>query len=149
LATRRQIERILPHRKPFLFVDSIIHVDTASQTIAGTYAVPADDPVFEGHFPGEPVLPGVFMVEMIGQLGLALQYFVERDTTAVAEDAAPARVRATRILGSLFLAPVVPGDRATILARGLASDGIFAAALGQLLVGDRVCCVSAGEVCFL
>ena len=67
---RRDIERILPHRDPFLLLDRLTGIDLAGELITGTRTVRRDDPVFEGHFPESPVYPGVLELEMIGQLGL-------------------------------------------------------------------------------
>ena len=146
---RREIERIIPHRDPILLLDSLTGLDPAEGILTGTRHVPAEDPVFRGHFPDMPLYPGTLTVEMIGQLGLCLYHFVMTGGAEIAEDARPVPVRATRILGSSFLEPIRPDSEVTLVAKGLENDGFFAAAIGQAMVGDVVCCVSVGEVCFL
>lgn len=144
-----EIERIIPHRDPYLLIDSITGVDHEERTMTGLRAVPPDEPLFRGHFPDYPVYPGTKVVEMIGQLSLCLYYFVRNGTDHVAHDAAPPNVRATRILGAYFLRPIRPGETVVLLARGLDDDGFHARAIGQAVVDGEIACVSAGEVLFL
>lgn len=146
---KEAIKRIIPHRDPLLLVDELTGIDLADGRISGIREIPADDPVFRGHFPGTPLYPGSQTVEMIGQLSLCLYYFLENETDIIRNDAAPVSVRASRILGAVFLEPIMPGDRVELLASKTENDGFFARAIGQAVVGSRVCCVSAGEVCFL
>ncbi|MDR2894251.1 MAG: bifunctional UDP-3-O-[3-hydroxymyristoyl] N-acetylglucosamine deacetylase/3-hydroxyacyl-ACP dehydratase [Alistipes sp.] len=61
------IKNRLPHRPPFLLVDKIIHID--DQSIAGIKSVTVNEPFFVGHFPDEPVMPGVLIVEAMAQCG--------------------------------------------------------------------------------
>lgn len=63
----QQIERILPHRYPFLLIDRIVQMD--KQTITGIKNITLNEPQFTGHFPGNPVMPGVLQVEAMAQVG--------------------------------------------------------------------------------
>src|SRR5690606_9402978 len=58
---------ILPHRFPFLLIDKIIHLDDSSVT--GVKSVTYNEPFFQGHFPGNPVMPGVMIIEAMAQIG--------------------------------------------------------------------------------
>ena len=65
--TTREIQALIPHRWPFLLVDRIVEYDPAHQRIVGQKAVTATEWYFQGHFPGQPVMPGVLQVEALAQ----------------------------------------------------------------------------------
>lgn len=96
-----QIKGLLPHRPPFLLVDKIIHID--SESVAGIKNVTMNEPFFVGHFPEEPVMPGVLVVEAMGQCGgiLALHGL---------EDPENYSTYFLKIDGVRFKQKVVPGD---------------------------------------
>jgi 3-hydroxyacyl-[acyl-carrier-protein] dehydratase len=146
---RDDIKRILPHREPFLLVDRLTGVSLDEEAIAGSRFISSDDPVFAGHFPGYPVYPGCLEVEMIGQLGLCLHYFLGSRSTAVPREDQPMNVRATRIVGAYYLAPVLPGREVVLLAKKLEYDEYFASMIGQVIADGVVACAAIGEVCFL
>src|SRR4029078_1223151 len=60
------IMRILPHRYPFLLVDRIVELEPGKRAV-GIKSVTANEPQFTGHFPGRPIMPGVLMVEAVGE----------------------------------------------------------------------------------
>ena len=98
----RAIQELLPHRYPFLLVDRIIELEP-NQRAVGIKQVTINEPFFQGHFPGAPVMPGVLIIEALAQVGaiLALREI---------EDRARNLVLFTGIDDARFRKPVVPGD---------------------------------------
>lgn len=62
------IQEIIPHRYPFLLIDKVIEFEKGNQ-IVGTKSVSFNEPFFQGHFPGRPIMPGVLILEAMAQLG--------------------------------------------------------------------------------
>ncbi len=68
---REEIMALVPHRPPFLMVDAILEVEPG-RSIVGVRSIRRSDPIFEGHFPGQPIYPGVLIAEGLGQTSLVL-----------------------------------------------------------------------------
>ena len=67
ILTTRQIEKLIPHRWPFLLVDRIVEYDQEAKRIVGLKSVTATEWFFQGHFQGQPIMPGVLQVEALAQ----------------------------------------------------------------------------------
>lgn len=143
------ISRILPHRPPFLLLDRLCGLDLDQALLAASRRIDPADPVLQGHFPGSPVYPGTLQVEMIGQAGLCLYYFLEQGSRAIAPAPRPLKVRATKILGAHFLEPVLPGQEVMVVVKRLAQDPYLASVQGQVICAGRICTAALCEVCFL
>ncbi len=146
---REDIKKILPHRDPFLLVDKITGLNLEKEIIRGTRFISKDDPIFKGHFPDFPVYPGSLQIEMTGQMGLCLSYFIFNKSETIGENNNPLNIRATRIIGAYFLEPLLPDTEAKLLVKKIEYDGFFGTVLGQVISGDKICSVSISEVCFL
>lgn len=77
----KQILEVLPHRYPFLLVDRILSLEPGSR-IRGLKNVSMNENFFQGHFPAEPVMPGVLMLEGLAQVGAILAYLTDREKTS-------------------------------------------------------------------
>jgi beta-hydroxyacyl-ACP dehydratase FabZ len=97
-----EIKKIIPHRYPFLLVDKIIECDDDAN-IVGIKSVTMNEPFFQGHFPGFPVMPGVLIVEAMAQVACIL-------AMRVLKKEGSASVFFTGIDGVKFRKPVIPGD---------------------------------------
>lgn len=97
----REIQNILPHRYPFLLVDRILEMDKGTKAV-GIKNVTVNEPFFMGHFPGNPIMPGVLIVEALAQLAGLLAFL-----SGVQGDA----VYFMSIEKAKFRKPVVPGDQ--------------------------------------
>jgi 3-hydroxyacyl-[acyl-carrier-protein] dehydratase len=119
-----QIAAILPHRYPFLLVDRVIEL-VPEQSIVAIKNVTINEPFFEGHFPGHPVMPGVLIVEALAQAsGLLI------GLSGTMTDKDDRIFYLAKVDNARFLRPVVPGDQLRLevqLKRRLRSMGIFTA----------------------
>ncbi|MEA5113436.1 MAG: 3-hydroxyacyl-ACP dehydratase FabZ [Geobacteraceae bacterium] len=98
-----EIMKILPHRYPFLMVDRIVEMEPGKR-IVGIKNVSMNEPHFQGHFPGHPVMPGVLIVEAMAQVAGILAYLASDDEI---------RKKVSYFLSidnARFRKPVVPGD---------------------------------------
>ncbi|HZP49406.1 MAG TPA: 3-hydroxyacyl-ACP dehydratase FabZ family protein [Vicinamibacterales bacterium] len=146
---RHGIERLLPHRDPFLLLDEITAVDLDARAIRGRRRIDPGDPVFRGHFPGRPVYPGVLQLEIIGQLGLCLLHFLAAGSTALDAGTRPRDTRAVRIQHAQFQEPVVPGDDLTLVCRAVDVNDFTALCAGQIWRGGTLCSFGFMEVYFV
>lgn len=113
----RDILTILPHRYPLVMVDRVTEI-VPGERIAGHKCVAYNEPWFQGHFPGHPIMPGVLVIESMVQLGGLLAW---------ASDASMDRgAKVVLFLGidkARFRRPVVPGDKLELSARALQRRG--------------------------
>lgn len=98
-----EIQSLLPHRYPFLLVDRVLELDP-DRRIVGIKNVTVNEPFFQGHFPGRPVMPGVLIIEAMAQVGGLLAF------KSLGRAKKPV-VYLTGVDGAKFRKPVVPGDR--------------------------------------
>jgi beta-hydroxyacyl-ACP dehydratase FabZ len=103
----QDIIKLLPHRYPFLLVDRITELEPGKR-VTGIKNVTANEQFFQGHFPGNPVMPGVLIVEAMAQVGGVLSQVTHRESSESAE--APT-VYFMSIDKVKFRKTVVPGDQ--------------------------------------
>jgi len=124
------IQKILPHRHPFLMVDAIVEMERLKR-IVGVKNVSIDEDYFRGHFPGKPIMPGVLMIEALAQTGglLLLQEVPDREKKLlyfVAVDDAR------------FRRPVVPGEQLRLEVTVISWRRSFCKLRGQASVNGEL-----------
>jgi len=124
------IQKILPHRYPFLMVDAILEMERFKR-IVGVKNVSINESHFQGHFPGKPIMPGVLIIEAMAQTGglLLLQEVADRESKLlyfVAVDAAR------------FRRPVVPGEQLRLEVDVVSWRGNFCKLQGKATVNGEL-----------
>jgi len=127
----KEIMNIIPHRYPFLFVDRIIEMEKGKR-IVGIKNVTINEPFFQGHFPGMPVMPGVLIVEAMGQTAGVLAYKTK------GKDAEGKAVFLMSINRVKFRRPVVPGDRLLLELEVVKRRGDIWAFKGRAIVENQL-----------
>jgi 3-hydroxymyristoyl/3-hydroxydecanoyl-(acyl carrier protein) dehydratase len=129
-----------------LLLDEVTEIDLVQKCAKGLRHIDKDDPLFAGHFPEEPIYPGAFVVETMGQLGLSLMYFCEHQTITIKAGVAPRRLRLLRIHQASFMAEVLPGDDLTVFAKLIDMNEFTVVGAGQILKGNIICALAIMEV---
>ena len=133
-----ELMQILPHRYPFLMVDRIISFE-GDNKITGVKSVTINEPFFQGHFPGHPVMPGVLQVEAMAQVACILLFRLSKTFGRLGYFMSADQVK--------FRKPVLPGDTLFIHAELTKARGNrLARANCHCVVNDSV--VSEGELMF-
>ncbi len=122
---------VLPHRYPFLLVDRVLEVD--GTRVRAIKNVTFNEPYFQGHFPGMPVMPGVLLVEAMAQAG---GYMLFRQVS----DRGNKLIYFSGIDACRFRRPVVPGDQVVFEVELVSAKRNFAKLRGRALVDGAVAC---------
>ncbi len=102
--SHEEIQKILPHRYPFLLLDRILEF-TVNEKVVGLKNVTVNEPFFQGHFPGNPIMPGVLIVEAMAQAGGVLAF------KSMPQHIGKSLIYFLAIDKVKFRKPVVPGDQ--------------------------------------
>ncbi len=143
----KEIQEILPHRYPFLLVDRISDI-VEGKKIIGSKNVSINEPFFQGHFPGHPIMPGVLIIEAMAQVGIVLAH----KSAGASDSASPAGglqagkkggrrlVYFTGIDKAKFRKPVFPGDQLRLELEVLQVRSPFWKLRGMAYVQDQLVC---------
>jgi 3-hydroxyacyl-[acyl-carrier-protein] dehydratase len=127
-----KIMEVLPHRYPFLLVDRILEIDIENMKIKALKNVTINEPFFIGHFPGNPVMPGVLIIEAMAQVGAYLML-----KKAGIEDGI---VLFASIEEAKFRKPVVPGDQIIFEVEGINIKKSMGKIKAVAKVDNRIVC---------
>jgi 3-hydroxyacyl-[acyl-carrier-protein] dehydratase len=130
-----EIQKILPHRYPFLLVDKITEL-TVEESLVGYKNVTIGEQIFQGHFPGHPIYPGVMILEGMAQAGGVLAFKSLGDMTE--KEAAEKVVYFMSIDKAKFRSPVKPGDRLEYRIGVLKHKGNIWVFDGKAYVDDKL-----------
>ncbi len=131
------IQKIIPHRYPFLLVDRIVELEPMKRAV-GIKNVTVNEQFFQGHFPGQPVMPGVLILEAMAQVGGVAMLYPEENRGKIAMFGAMERVK--------FRKPVVPGDQLRMVAELIKVRGNMGKLWGEAYVDGQL--VAEGEFLF-
>ena len=139
-----EIMEALPHRYPFILIDRIVSC-TPGESIVALKNITSNEPFFEGHFPGRPVMPGVLVIESMAQAGGVLSHI-----TMIDVEPKPLFFLAG-VDNARFRRTVVPGDQLTIevrvdkIKRGIWFYECSAKVDGKLAVAANIMCAPGGK----
>jgi 3-hydroxyacyl-[acyl-carrier-protein] dehydratase len=134
---RSEIEAMIPHRAPFLWIDRVEELEPGLRCVAVKFVDPAD-PIFAGHFPARPILPGVLLIEAVAQTAGVM----------LGSAGAPVAGEGVALLAAVnrfkFLRPVSPGQELRIETKRLTEVGKMACIGGTVWVDGEM--VASGEL---
>ena len=144
----KDIKDLIPHREPMLLLD---HVRIVSLTEAqSTFAVTGNEFFLQGHYPGNPIVPGHFQSEMLAQLGAVLVCYNSRLPNHPYHALRKGKTPVLACLSNVrFKSPVKPGDTMELHFRIIKDAGLIATAEANILVGDAVSVTEEMTVAFI
>lgn len=125
----QEIQKIIPHRYPFLMVDRIIELEEGKRAV-GIKNVSGNEPYFQGHFPENPIMPGVLIMEALAQVGAVVVLKKAEFAGHLALFAGMDEVR--------FRRPVLPGDTLRLEVELTKFRGLLGFGEGKAFVGDEL-----------
>ncbi|MDE7298286.1 MAG: 3-hydroxyacyl-ACP dehydratase FabZ [Lachnospiraceae bacterium] len=138
MLTSKEIMDIIPHRPPFLLVDRIEELEPGKRAV-GKKCVSMNEPFFVGHFPGEPVMPGVLVIEALAQVGAVICLSMPENKGKKAYFGGISKAR--------FRQKVTPGDVLTLEVELTKCKGPLGIGMAKAYDGDKI--FAEGEISFM
>jgi len=138
MLTSKEIMEIIPHRPPFLLVDRIDELEPGKHAI-GRKCVSMNEPYFVGHFPGEPVMPGVLVMEALAQVGAVICLSLEQNKGKTVYFGGVNKAR--------FRNKVIPGDVLTLEVEITKCKGPLGVGMAKAYDGSKI--FAEGEITFM
>lgn len=132
-----EIQKIIPHRYPFLLVDKIIEMEPGKKAV-GIKNVTINEPFFQGHFPGNPIMPGVLQIEALAQVGAVSVLAMEENKGKLAVFAGIDNLK--------FKKQVVPGDTLRLEVEIIQMRRNIGKGQATAYVNDQIAC--KGQITF-
>ena len=139
---RSEIETLIPHRPPFLWIDRVEELEPGVRCVAVKFVDP-ENPVFAGHFPGKPILPGVFLIEAVAQTA-GVMLGSARPEVSAKNDARGQVALLAAVNRFKFLKPVTPGQTLRVETKKLTEALQMACIGGTVWVDGEM--VASGEL---
>ncbi|MBI4213183.1 MAG: 3-hydroxyacyl-ACP dehydratase FabZ [Chloroflexi bacterium] len=136
--SRREIEAIIPHRAPFIFVDEIVELDLGKRAVGVIHDVAEFSDVLSGHFPGFPVMPGVLIAEALAEVGAVAALGLPQNRGKIA--------MLTGLDGWRFRKPVFPGHEVRLEVAVTAQRASYGKARGTATSEGQL--LAEGELSF-
>lgn len=131
MLTAKEIMEVIPHRYPFLLVDTVLELEPGKRAV-GIKNVTMNEPQFTGHFPGNPIFPGVLMVEALAQVGAVAMLSLSENKGKLAVFAGIDEIR--------FKRQVIPGDTLRLEVEIIAMRRGIGKGNAVAYVGEQVAC---------
>ena len=129
----KEIKEILPHRYPMLLIDRVLEMDTEDKMyVKGYKNLTANEAFFQGHYPNEPIMPGVLQIEALAQAGAVAILSMEKFKGKTPLFAGTNKVR--------FKEKVVPGDRLELYCEIIKIKGPIGIGKGTASVDGKIVC---------
>ena len=129
--TTKEIMEIIPHRQPFLLIDTIEELEYGKRAV-GKKCVTYNEPFFAGHFPAEPVMPGVLIIEALAQVGAVAILGLPENKGKIAYFAA--------VNNAKFKGKVVPGDVLMLETEIVKCKGPIGVGMAKASVDGKLVC---------
>lgn len=133
MLTQEEIKDIIPHRDPFLLLDEVTELESGRRAVAKRYLSP-DNPIFGGHFPGNPVFPGVLIVEALAQTGSIVMLSLPEYKGKTGYFGGIKKARFRRV--------VVPGDTLLLEVEIIKVRGSMGVGMAKATVDGEVACTA-------